>query len=224
MNSTRTWTLGAILAIVAILGGTVALGMQPQLSAAAAADTSTAQVHTANVATRVELGRLTRVAATQSTLDETDATLTAAVPSTLKLNTFSRAIKNIAVLDQVTIQSLALDPGVAYAVSGSGAPVVPVAADPEAKSGSTTESAAPAPAPVETKSPWFGKSDPLITGDNLTVVPVTVVVIGSDSAVLAFASDVQKAPRLFAVSSVNTTSDNGTSTATISGTIYSLKR
>lgn len=227
MNPFRIWSLGAGLATVAILGATTLLWVQPQLGAAADADASTAQVVKQNAATSLELGRLSRAAADQANLDATEAGLEKAVPSSLKLNTFSRQLRTTAILDGVTIQSLAPDTGVPYSVSGAGAPAPAASAAAPVAAATATSSAvagaATGAAPV-TKSPWFGKTDPLITGANLTVVPVTVVVTGSESAVLQYASDVQELDRLFTVASVNTTTAEGLTTATLTGSIFSLVR
>lgn len=226
MNTARIWTFGAVLAIVAIVGAALALGVAPQLQAASAADAQTQQTVTQNAALQADVARLTRVAAQQETLDATDLRLRRAVPSTLKLNTFSRGLRDIAALDGVTIEAFAPSIGMAYSAPADAHPVVAAPAAGTTATPAPTASAAAAPqaavAPVV--SGWFGQTDPLITSADLTVVPVTLVVAGPAAAVQTFASDVQRADRLFAVSGFTTTSTEGVTTANITGTIYALQR
>lgn len=224
MTTARLWTLGAVVAVLALIGGAIGLGVQPLLAAAATADASTTAAHTQNDALRVQLAKLSRVAATQSDLEAKSAALTTAIPETLKLNTFTRDLRDTAALDGVVIQSIVPATGSAYAAPASS---VPAAAPTPSGSAAPAASAAPsaAPAPVASvKSPWFGKTDPLITGANFVVVPVTVVVSGTDAATLAFASDVQQMGRLFAVSSVTSTTTDGVTNVSIVGAMYALER
>ncbi|WP_375406666.1 hypothetical protein [uncultured Amnibacterium sp.] len=220
MTTARLWTLGAVVAVLALIGGAIGLGVQPLLAAAATADASTTAAHTQNDALRLQLAKLSRVAATQSALEAQSAALTTAIPETLKLNTFTRDLRDTAALDGVVIQSIVPATGSAYAAPASSVQQPAAAATPSA---SAAPSAAPAPvAPV--KSPWLGKTDPLITGANFVVVPVTVVVTGTDAATLAFASDVQRMGRLFAVSSVTSTTTDGVTNVAIVGAMYALDR
>lgn len=211
MSTTRVWTLGAAVAVLAIFAIAYVAGIQPFLLAATAADASTASITKQTTASRLELARLSRVAAKESTLAAQERTLARAVPSALRLNTFSRELTGIAAADQVTIQSLVPSVGTSYAAP-AGATATTAAA---------TATTAAAPAAV---SGWFGKTDPAITAANFTVVPMSVVVVGSEKAVLQFASDAQKADRLYAVSAVSTTTANGVTTGTLVGSVYALAR
>lgn len=224
MTTARLWTLGAVVAVLALIGGAIGLGVQPLLAAAATADASTTAAHAQNDGLRLELAKLSRVAATQSALEAQSAALTTAIPEKLKLNTFTRDLRDTAALDGVVIQSIVPATGSAYAAPASS---VQAAAPAPSASAAPAASAAPsvAPAPVAAvKSPWFGKTDPLITGANFVVVPVTIIVTGTDAATLAFASDVQQMGRLFAVSSVTSATTEGVTNVSIVGAMYALER
>ena len=232
MNPTRIWTLGAVVAVVAIFGGAAGLGIQPHLAAAAEADASTDAVEAQNMQTSAEIARLTRVAATQPVLEKTQNDLDWAVPPNFRMNSFSKMLRDAAALDGVTITQFAPEAPTLY---------VPTVAAPAATSstGSTTATPAPTPTPTPTptatavapadaaagsKSPWFGVTDPAITAGNFTVVPVSVTVVGPAAGVVAFATDAQKQRRLFAVTTVTTTYDKveGTTTGVIAGYVYTL--
>lgn len=225
MNPTRIWTVGAVVAIVAIFGGAAALGIQPHLAAGAAADSSTLAAEAQNAQTSTEVARLTRAAAKQSALAKTQNDLDWAVPPSFRMNSFSQMLRDAAASDGITITGFSPAAPTLY--------VPPVTAAPAAAAGSTgspTPSPNPTPtvvAPVvpDAKSPWFGVNDPSINAGNLTVVPVTVTVKGSAAGVVAFASDAQTQRRLFAVTTVSTTYDKstGATTGTIAGYVYTLQ-
>ncbi|GAA4749633.1 hypothetical protein GCM10025783_22450 [Amnibacterium soli] len=228
MNPSRIWTLGAIVAVVAILGAAFGLGVQPSLAAASAADASAQQVQQTNTATQAEIGRLSRSAAKQSELDQQNAFVGRAVTGSLRWNTFSTQIRDTAAQDGVKIVSLGtgdptdyVAPVAASPAGGAAAPAPTASATP---SPGTTPVAAPVLDPAQTG--LFGKTDPLISGANLVVIPVTVSVSGSEESSIAFAQDVQRMTRLFAVNNVTYTkgTDSGDPpTTTISGTIYALR-
>jgi Tfp pilus assembly protein PilO len=213
MNAARIWTLGAVVAIVGILAAGFGLGVEPQLASASAADATTMQAQSQNVTTQGELARLSRLAATQSALEATNAKLGSAITGSLRLNTFSQQLRDVAVLDGVTLISLVPSTGKPYAAAPA---AVAAAAAP-----SSSVKAAPAAVPGE-----FGKSDPLITAANFTIIPVTITVAGTEAAAIQFASDVQHLRRLVAVDTVAYTAgttDGQSPTTTISGDIYALR-
>ena len=219
MNSARLWTLGTVVAVIAILAASVGLGVQPALSAAAAADASRTQIESTNDATQREVARLSRLAATEATLQETDARLQKAVPTALRPNTFIRSLRSIAATDGVTIESIVPSTASSYVVPPG---ATPAAATTDA--GGTAAQASSEPGTATASSPWFGKTDPLITGANFSVVPVTVTATGGAEALAAFASDVQRGERLFAVSTYDSSTSEGVTTATLTGNIYALQR
>ncbi|MGN6446636.1 hypothetical protein [Amnibacterium sp.] len=220
MNPSLLWKLGAGVAVLAICGGAVVLGVQPSLARAAAADASTAQLQQANASSQVELGRLSALAAKQSTLQAQNARLAAAVSGSLLLSTFSKQVRDTAAADGVSITSLAVATANDYVP-----PVVP------ATSSSTTSTPSPAPtaapaAPPAAATGVFGKTDPLITGSDFAVIPITVTVTGTESSSVTFAQDLQQMARMFAVDTVTYARGSGAGTpptTTISGNIYALK-
>lgn len=225
MNPARIWTLGAIVAIVAIFGAAAGLGIQPHLAAAAAADASTQAAEAQNARTSTEISRLTRVAATQSALEKTQNDLDWAVPPNFRMNSFSKMLRDAAALNGVTLTEFSPSAPTVYAPAV--AVVVPAAAAATGSSTPTpTPSATPTAAPVvaDEKSPWFGVTDPAITPGNFAVVPVTVTVKGPAAGVVAFSTDAQKQRRLFAVTNVTTQFDKatGATTGVIAGYIYTL--
>jgi hypothetical protein len=229
MNASRIWTLGAGVVVVAICGGAVALGVQPALAAASASDASTAQVEAASANTQTELGRLAGLAAKQSALDEKNARVGRAVTGSLRLNTFSRQLREVAATDGVRIIALSTSEAVDYVpptadagVAGA-APAATPAPTPTASPGATPAVTTPA-TPASTGV--FAKTDPLITGSNFAVIPVTVVVAGDEGASIAFAQDVQQMTRLFAVDTITYSKGSGDDvppSTTVSGNIYALR-
>ncbi|MBW4042761.1 MAG: hypothetical protein HIU86_11680 [Acidobacteria bacterium] len=220
MNANRIWTLGAVVAVVGILAAGFGLGVQPQLAAAATADAATAQTNTQIATTQVELARLSRLAATQTTLEATDSKLGSAVTSTLRLSTFSRQVRAIAALDGVTLTSL--DPSTAK-------PYAPLVAATAGTTSSTSSGAATSTtaAPAATTPGSFGKTNALITPANFAIIPVSITVTGPEAAALQFASDAQHLTRLFAASNVTFAAGTSTgepATTTVSGSIYALQR
>lgn len=206
MNASRIWTLGAVVAIVAIVAGAVGLGVQPQLAAASAADAATVQAQAQNGTTQIELARLSKLAATQSTLDATNSTLGSAITGSLRLSTFSRQVRDTAVLDGVKLVTLS---------PGDATPYTPAAASSSAESSTTASGAA---------AGQFGRTSTQITAANFTLIPVTITVSGTESAAIQFASDVQHMNRLFAVDTVTySKGTEGSPSTTISGSIYALK-
>lgn len=212
MNTSRIWTLGAVVAILAIAAGAFSLGVQPQLAAAAVADASTAQTRGQSSTTEVELARLSRLAATESTLEATNSKLGSAITGSLRLSTFSQQVRATAALDGVTL--IALSPAVAT-------PYVPAASTSASSATSGKTAAAGTGTPGQ-----FGKTSPLITAGNFSLIPVTVTVTGTEASAVQFASDVQHLNRLFAVDTVSYSvgaADGTPPTTTISGSIYALK-
>jgi Tfp pilus assembly protein PilO len=216
VNTSRIWTLGAVIAVVAIIAAGFGLGVQPQLAAASAADSSTTQAQSQNSTTQVELAQLARLAATQSTLEATNATLGSAVTGSLRLSSFSRQVRTVAALDGVTLISLSPATAKPYAAAPSG-----TAAASTASTASTTSTTTASATPGE-----FGKVDALITPTNFVLIPITITVSGEEAAAVQFASDAQHLNRLFAVDTVDFATGNAAGvapTTTISGSIYALK-
>lgn len=215
MNPARIWALGAGVAIVAIAAAAVGLGVQPELAAASAADASAAAARTQSSTTQIELARLSRLAATESSLEATDSKLASAITGSLRLSTFSRQVRATAAIDGVKLMTLS---------PGEATPYAPVGADAAASTASSTSTKTPAAEVVEPGD--FGKTSALVTAANFSIIPVTITVTGDEAGSVQFASDLQHMNRLFAVDTVgfaSATADDTLPTTTISGTIYALK-
>jgi hypothetical protein len=220
MNRYRLWTVGAIVAIVAIVGAAIGIGVEPSLAATAAADASTSAARQANVRTLAELSRLAGLGAKQSALVEQNGRLGYAVTGSLRWNTFSRQVRGAAAADGVQITALTSAEAADYVpptrVGGT------TAATP-APSASTTTT--PAPATTSAATPGqFGTANALITGSDFVVIPVTVAVTGDQASSFAFVQDLQQMNRLFAVDNVTYSTGSGAApSTTISGNIYALR-
>lgn len=198
----RIWVPASVLAIVAVLAGGWFIGAQPLVASAATTDQTTATVEATNSATRLRLVDLSKQAAKVGDMRVEDAALQKAVPSILKPNRFVRRVNELAALDGVLVTGISPSPALAYAPAAS---LTQAAGTPGALA--------------------LGKTDPSITGANFTVVPMTVTVSGTAAQVKAFAHDLQNDERLFAISSFQTTkNDGGSVTGSLAGAIYTLTR
>lgn len=224
MSSSRLWLLGAVVAIAVIVVGALGLGVQPALAAATAADASTAQVQQASAASSLQLARLARGAAKQADLEAENSRLGSAVTGSLRMNTFSRQVRSTAATDGVDVTALSVSEPLLYAPVAAPAAAASTPSASPSPSSSASAAAASAPA-VPVSSGIFGKTDPLITPADFTVIPVSITVTGTEAASIAFAQDVQQMSRLFAVDTVTyAKGSQGTPpTTTVSGNIYALK-
>lgn len=200
----RIWGIAAGAATVAVLAGGWFLGVQPQLAAAAGTAQTTASVEAQNQATTIKIAALTKAAAKLDGMKAEDAVLQKAVPTVLKPNTFIRRVGEVATLNGVDIVSVSPGDSVAYAA--------PASASGEATGGGTAIALA--------------KTNPLITGTNLSVVPMTVVVSGQPDDVLQFTHDIQNDQRTFSINGLQTSKNDSSSdvSSALNGYIYVLKR
>ena len=201
--SVNIWGIASGAAAVAVLAGGWFVGVQPQLTAAADLSQTAMTVDTQNQATMIKLAGLTKAAARLDVMQAHNAVLLKSVPTILKPNTFIRRVSEVAALDGVDVSAITPGDAIAY--------TPPVAS-------SVTAGAKPAPV--------LATTSPLITGANLTVVPVNVVVVGDADDVLQFTHDIQSDERTFSISGVQTSASDssaGTS-ASLTGYIYTLKR
>jgi len=205
--SLRIWVIAAAAAVLTVVAGGWFIGVQPQLAAAQGTDQTATSVEMQNRATRLKLAALTKAAAKVDVVTAENAVLLKAAPTILKPNTFFRRLDEVAALDGVDVKTIM--PGDAFAYT-----------PPASSEGDGTATAGTVPAPA------LAKTDPLISGANFTVVPVQVTVTGSADAVAQYAHDIQNDERMFAISSLQMSKDDKSSTVTasLSGFIYTLKR
>lgn len=230
MDKTRLWMIGALIAMVAIVGLGWGLGVQPQLDQAAAADVQTAEVDATNEANQAVIDQLKKDSANLPALKKELASLTASVPPQSDNPALVDELNGYAVANGVLLAGWVISDGKAYV-----APVAPTQAAASTESGAgSTPSPSPAPTASATPAPNPAKAaetpgmppfvSPLITGKNFAVVPVSFSVSGAYPNVLAFLHDAQTGPRLFLVNNVVTApSSNGLGVdATVRGFTYVL--
>ncbi|WP_431278139.1 hypothetical protein [Leifsonia poae] len=230
MDKTRLWIIGSAVAMVAIVALGWVVGIQPQLSAASAADAQTAQVEALNQKNALALAELQKQYKDLPALKAQLAALASSVPGDVQMPAFMDEMTAVASGAGVTVAKWTAADGQAYT-----APVAPAAAAAAPAAGST---ATPAPTPAPgTPAPTPTPAVPvkvaglppvmstLITSDNFIASPVTVSVSGPYANVLTFLKGAQSGQRLFLVTGfVTKASTVGTGVdATISGLIYTLK-
>ncbi|GAA2751391.1 hypothetical protein [Amnibacterium kyonggiense] len=201
----RIWGIASGAAVVAVLAGGWFLGVQPQLAAAATSAQAAVNVDAQNQATQIKIAALTKAAAKLDEMKVQDAVLQKNVPTVLKPNTFIRRVTEVAALDGVNVVSITPGDAAAYTAPASAS----------GQAGASPTGSIP-----------LAKTSPLITGTNLAVVPVSIVVSGGPDAVVQFSHDIQNDERTFAINGVQTVKNDQSSTitGTFSGFIYVLKR
>jgi Tfp pilus assembly protein PilO len=199
------------------------LGIQPQLSAVAAADDQRAAVAVTNATSESALAKLKSDFRNLSSLKGELATLTESVPSGSEMPAFVNELNSLVVAHGVTFVGMSVSDAQQYK-----AVAPPAAATPS--SGSTDT---PSPTPSATASPAPGVptaglppvTNALITPTNFAAVPVQLSVQGGYTNVLDFVEGLQTGSRLFLVNSLSTTSSSlapGVVDGKISGLIYVL--
>jgi Tfp pilus assembly protein PilO len=229
VNRNRLMLIVAAGAAVLVVVGGFFLGVQPQLSAAAASKAQKATAEQTNAGYRTELERLRKANETLSEKKAELAVLQGSIPSSLSIAPFYKELGAIATTSGVSITTLTMSDAVAYAP--------PVAAEGTASSSEDTSTnnatASPSPsadasasATPTTPAAPAAVTNPLITGSNLSAVPVSVAVTGSLDQALAFTKGVQSGTRLFLVNQVGTAAATGSesgTTVTLSGYVYVLQ-
>lgn len=226
MNTTRLWTIGAVLAmvVIAVLGWIV--GVQPQLTSAASSAAQTMTVTATNARYQATLDKLKADHEKLPELQQELAALTASVPASTDSSSFVKELNEVAAARGVTITALTFSDAVGYKP-----PAAPV---PAASSSAPTSTATPVPA--ASASPATGTTpaapapvtNPLVTATNFFASPVQVAVTGQLANVLDFLDGAQKGTRLFLVTSLSSTPSTaegapaGTVEATIGGYIYAV--
>lgn len=221
MSRNRLSLLLAVVAMAVVAVGGFFLAVQPQLAQASAAQTQTENVETTNHASRAELARLREQAAKLPAMRQELEQLSASVPDGADLSSFIADLDGIASASGMEVSSYTTSDAVAYA------PVVPAAAPSSAPSASA--SAAPAATVPSAPAAPAVVTNGAITGQNFSVIPVTVAVDGTFEQARAFLAGVQHGKRLFLVTSIASAEKSGEdgaasdqSTWTFGGSIYVL--
>lgn len=227
MRSTlRLWAIGSVATMVALIGGGWFVGAQPLLSAASSASETASQVAAANQTTQIRLAGLEKQSKDMGALQAQVAQADVAVPSTLDANSFVQRINQIAAVKSVTVVSVAPDTAQAYSPPASVTTAEQAAAATAQPSPSPSPTDSAPPVAATPTVPVLAAADPSITGANLTLVPMTVSVKGTQEGTLQFSHAVQTDSRLFLVTGYSLSTDGqsgGAVLATLTGYIYALK-
>jgi Tfp pilus assembly protein PilO len=195
---TQIWGLITVVVVIAALAAGWFLGVSPQLTAQAQAESQRQAALAQNQGIRATIENLQKQKDNLPAYEKRAAELRVAIPSDLEGAAFIRSLNDLANASGVTIEQISINEIVAYSPPGE------------------TDKASPlAPDPV---------TDSRITSDNFLLVPVSLSVSGGWNEVLAFTHGVQTGNRLTLVTKVSTTGDGTTFTTTLDGAMYVLIR
>ena len=220
MTKNRLSLLLAFAAMAIVAVGGFFLAVQPQLALAANAREQTATVEQTNATSRTELARLKAQAAKLPAMrDELSASV----------SSFIDELDGIAAASGMQVSAFTASDATAYQPAATAAGSPSSAATP-APGAAATATPAPSATPAEPTAPSI-VTNAAITGQNFSVIPVTVAVDGTFDQALRFVQGVQTGKRLFLITSITSaqqTGDDGsaatTATWTFGGSIYVLDR
>jgi Tfp pilus assembly protein PilO len=231
VDKNRLWVVASVLAMSAILALGFILGIQPQLAAAAAANTERASVEATNSAQAAVLGQLKKDFAGIDKVRAELAPLNLSVPAGTEMPAFVNQLSELAGQSQVKLTGITVSEAQAYAPVVAPVAAVPAAAAPAADANATAQ---PTPTPTVVATAGVPPVvDARITSTNFASMGVQVQVKGDYGRVLDFVSGLQAGSRLFLVSGVSTVAatgspdgakpiSGGTVDATITGLVYVL--
>jgi Tfp pilus assembly protein PilO len=227
MSRNRLSLLLAVLAMAVVAVGGFFLAVQPQLAQTASAHTQTAAVEQTNDTSRSELARLRQQAADLPAMKRELSTRATSVPDTARLSAFIDQLNTIAAASGMQVSSFTASDATAYSPAVAAEPTAAgqAGATPSASPSSTAEAVPSAP-----EAPSL-VTDAAVTGQNFSVIPVTVAVDGSFDQALQFVKGVQGGDRLFLITTISSTEKSGedgtassSSSWTFGGSIYVLDR
>ncbi|QZQ55292.1 hypothetical protein KZI27_18935 [Curtobacterium sp. TC1] len=227
MSRNRLSLLLAVLAMAVVAVGGFFLAVQPQLAQTASAHTQTAAVERTNDTSRSELARLRQQAADLPAMKRELSTRATSVPDTARLSAFIDQLNTIAAASGMQVSSFTASDATAYSPAVAAEPTAAgqAGATPSASPSSTAEAVPSAP-----EAPSL-VTDAAVTGQNFSVIPVTVAVDGSFDQALQFVKGVQGGDRLFLITTISSTEKSGedgtassSSSWTFGGSIYVLDR
>lgn len=224
MNKQQLSLVIAGVAAVAVVAGGWFLGVQPQLAIASTNQSQREKIDATNAQNQAELGRLQEKFQSLAAMKSDLSSLEESVPSTAQTGPFVSSVNTAAEEAGVSITTLTVADAQSYvppkpaAGSGSAPASGTATASPSASASAT---AAPS-VPATPTAPEL-HTDPSITGENFSVLPVTVAFSGDYAKALVFTKAVQTGPRLFLVNGLSsTTSDGGEEMWSLTGYIYVL--
>jgi Tfp pilus assembly protein PilO len=206
--------------MVVLVAGGWFLGIQPQLTAAAAADQSRVTTDATNATDQSLLAALKKDYSDLAPLKTRLATLEQSVPSKANMSSFVSELNSLAGANAITVNTITVADATPYTP-----PVAPAPAPSSSASPSPSPSpSATATAPVAPTGPVAPPqvTNPSITAANFVAIPVTLSISGTYSKVLEFVSGLQSGPRLFLVNALSTDTKNGSVDATVGGLVYVL--
>lgn len=207
MDKNRIWVVGSVLAMCAVLALGFVLGIQPQLTAAAASNTELVAVEAANTQQAAVLDQLKKDFAGIDEVRAVLAPLNLSVPNGTEMPAFVNQLSELAGQSQVTLTGITVSEAQAYA------PVVaPVVAAPAAEAPAADANANTKPAPTESAVAAAPVAtvgvppvvDPRITAANFASLGVQIQIRGNYNRVLDFVNGLQTGKRLFLVSGLST--------------------
>jgi len=199
MQSHRLISGATILLMIVLVVAGWFLVAQPQLAAAATANTALSGVQTEITRTQATIAQLRSQQKDLPKLEKQLAALRTSIPATAAASSFIDGLNALAASAGVTLTSISVSDGVAYTAPA------PAAATGAPAPGSTPEpSASPTPAAPVVPTGWAPKSDPRITGSNFVAIPVSISTVGDWNATLSFFHKLQSGKRLFLVAGFST--------------------
>lgn len=202
MQSHRLISGATILLMIVLVVAGWFLVAQPQLAAAATANSALTGVQTEIARTQTTIAQLRSQQKDLPKLEKQLAALRTSIPATAAAASYIDGLNALAASAGVTLTSIAVSDGVAY--------TPPVVVPPPAAAGSPAAGSTPTPAasakPATPVAPtgWIPKSDPRITGSNFIAIPVSISTVGDWNATLSFFKKLQSGKRLFLVAGFST--------------------
>jgi Tfp pilus assembly protein PilO len=216
MDRSRLVNVGIIgaIALVAIFGWMI--GISPILSQTATAQAQQATLVSNNSASAARLVLLKKQFSEIASLKGKLGSLQQSVPTQASIPEFLNEINSLASGAGVGLTSLTVNDALTYvAPTGGTAPASAAVAAPSPSPSPSESSVASPPVPAAASGPT----------SRLVVIPVSVIVSGSYSQVMAFSGALQSGPRLFLIStmSVLQSTTDGSFSAKLEGNVYALR-
>lgn len=220
----RLWSLGAVLLAVGVALGGWFGAISPSLDAAARADDDRSSVETQNSVHETRLIALEDAATRIDELKAEHDALTEGLPAGEEYAVFLRDLDALAGQSGVTLSGVSTSPAQVYLPPVEAAVPEPAAETGTEPEGDAAQEPTEAPAQEAIDMGPVPFTSPLIDGDNLAAIPVTVSAVGSTEALSAFLHSLQMGTRLVSVSSASFTepTDIDPGQLDISGFLYAM--
>ena len=228
MQSHRIISGATIFLMIVLVAAGWFLVAQPQLAAAATANTSLGDLQSQITANQATITELKGEQKNLPKYSEELASLRRSIPTDADSSAYITGLNSLASASGVTITGITVGSAVTYTAQAPAAPA------PGSDSAATTPSPSPTPsATADTGSAaspvadagWVPPSDARITSANFFAIPVAVTVAGSWDQSLAFVRGLQTGSRLFLINGLTSSPDSegsGRVTASVKGYIFVL--